>query len=105
MSQEDLQCVCVVMGNDSPVVVLVNFLASTMKGQTEHFCALHLVDPVDVSVDSGFSLALTRRSRIFLGLRKEMMGGEENTSFSVSSECRMDMWVETILEILLKNGL
>ena len=74
-----------VIGNDSPVLELLNFLDSQMNGHTEHRFALHLVDPVCVSDGISFNFALTRRSRIFLGLRKETTGGNGNISFRVLS--------------------
>ena len=78
------------IGNDSLVTVLVNFLPSVMKlVQTMHFLAGHLVKP-----HSAFSLsssagraALTRISLRLRGRRKAKMGGSGNTDWR-----RVDLW-------------
>ena len=72
---------CVVIGNELPVEVLVNFVDSEINGQTEHFPALHLVHPGCSLSARGRSFAFTTRSRRLRGRRKARMGGDGKTFF------------------------
>ena len=72
---------CVVIGNELPVEVLVNFVDSEINGQTEHFPALPLVHPGCSLFARGRSFAFTTRSHRLRGRRKARMGGDGKTFF------------------------
>ena len=76
-----MQSICVVIGNELPVAVLVNLVDSEINGHTEHLLALHLVHPGWALFASGRSLAFTTRSRRLRGRRKARMGGDGKTFF------------------------